>query len=76
MENEKAHANIGSNSEVKPFKTFNNQVELDNFLKSREENLKVKLETEIKSRLEKEAKLTAEQKLVEKVSPMKKSKRL
>lgn len=76
MENEKAHANIGSNSEVKPFKTFNNQGELDDFLKSREESLKVKLETEIKSRLEKEAKLTAEQKLVEKVKELENEKKL
>lgn len=76
MENEKTHTNIGLNSEVKPFKTFNNQVELDDFLKSREENLKVKLETEIKSRLEKEAKLTAEQKLVEKVKELENEKKL
>lgn len=76
MENEKTPTNIGLNSEIKPFKTFNNQAELDNFLKSREENMKGKLETEIKSRLEKEAKLTAEQKLVEKVKELENEKKL
>lgn len=76
MENEKSEAKIRQNAEVKTFKTFSSQGELDNFLKSRDENLKVKLENEIKLRLEKEAKLTAEQKLVEKVKELENEKRL
>lgn len=76
MENEKSETKTSQNGEFKPFKTFNNQGELDDFLKIREENLKVKLENEIKSRLEKEAKLTAEQKLVEKVKELENEKKL
>ena len=34
MENEKSEAKIRQNPEVKPFKTFNNQRELDDFFKS------------------------------------------
>mgnify|MGYP001142498069 CR=1 FL=1 len=63
-------------NDAKPFKTFNSQSELDSFLKNREERLKAKLETDIKSKLEKEAELTAEQKLMEKVKALEDEKRL
>ena len=46
--------------DVKPFKSFERKSELDDFLKIQEENLKTKLESEIKSKIEKEAKLTAD----------------
>lgn len=53
--------------EAKPFKAFASQSEFDNFvqqtLKSREESLKAKLTPEIKAQLDKESKMTADQKV-------------
>lgn len=56
-----------SQTETKPFKSFASQSEFDQFvqqtLKSREESLKAKLTPEIKAQLDKESKMTAEQKV-------------
>ena len=56
-----------THTETKPFKAFATQSEFDQFvtqtLKSREESLKAKLTPEIKAQLDKESKMTAEQKV-------------
>lgn len=76
MDNNNLELKKAQSQDIKPFKTFNHQSDLDDFLRGRDENLKIKLESEIKSKLEKEAKLTAEQKLVEKVKELENEKRL
>ncbi len=60
--------------EQQPFKVFESEEKLSEYLsdnfKVREEKLKTKLEYEIKSKLEKEANFTAEQKLTEKIKEL------
>lgn len=67
-------AQAAESTKQEPFKTFESEEKLSEYLsenfKSREEKLKTKLEFEIKSRLEKEATLTAEQKLTEKIKEL------
>jgi hypothetical protein len=62
-----------------PFKTFESEEKLSEYLsdnlKSHEEKLKAKLEAEIKSKLEKEANFTAEQKLTEKIKELENEKK-
>lgn len=62
-----------------PFKTFENEEKLSEYLsnnfQAREEKLKTKLEAEIKSKLEKEANFTAEQKLEGKIKELENEKK-
>ena len=65
MENNNLEPEITKNQETKPFKVFQNQTEFESFMAYSEENLKSKIENDIKEKLEKEAKLSAEEKLIE-----------
>lgn len=60
--------------ETKPFKTFASQADFDReiqqALKSREESIKAKLTPEIKAQLDKESKMTAEQKVQTKLDEL------
>ncbi len=61
-------------TKTEPFKVFESEEKLSEYLidnlKSREEKLRTKIEAEIKSKLEKEANFTAEQKLTEKIKEL------
>lgn len=67
---------MGETAENQPFKSFVSKEEFEGFMSKNEEKLKAKLETDIKSKIEKEAKLTAEQKLMEKVKELENEKKL
>ena len=70
MENNNLEPEITKNQETKPFKVFQNQTEFESFMAYSEENLKSKIENDIKEKLEKEAKLSAEEKLMEKIKEL------
>lgn len=61
-------------AETKPFKSFASQADFDReiqqALKSREESIKAKLTPEIKAQLDKESKMTAEQKVQEQLNQL------
>lgn len=70
MENNNLEPESTKNQEAKPFKVFQNQTEFESFMAYSEENLKSKIENDIKEKLEKEAKLSAEEKLMEKIKEL------
>lgn len=70
MENNNLEPEITKNQGTKPFKVFQNQTEFESFMAYSEENLKSKIENDIKEKLEKEAKLSAEEKLMEKIKEL------
>ena len=70
MENNSSELQNAQHQETKPFKVFQNQTEFESFMAYSEENMKSKIENEIKEKFEKEAKLSAEEKLMEKIKEL------
>lgn len=75
MENNNLEPEITKNQETKPFKVFQNQTEFESFMAYSEENLNSQIENDIKEKLEKEAKLSAEEKLMEKIKELENDKK-
>lgn len=72
-------AQTTESTKQEPFKVFESEEKLSEYLsdnlKAHEEKLKTKLESEIKSKLEKEATFTAEQKLTDKIKELENEKK-